>query len=290
MRILQSLFFILMLNVNCVFSQETIDKDKFLDAIIISNKVIYSGQGSYTYKYKIIDDNKYNILNQQAIKSSTVINRNELFNYNCSFFNKNIKIQRFDQLKKIKDFEASYNGTEFKRINYTLNKDGLLNAIGLIDNKTHSDRFRDDPIFITNKMILFSINSYKNNDAKINKLAKEIYKDKEYTVLEFELKDKSILKYFINPEDDFRIYFIKWDYPEENQEFTINYQNINNILFPKKILINTKENGVTIISKEIEFNDDWKLNINIDNNYFDLIFPKGTKISNSITGNTYYYE
>jgi len=273
-----------------VYSQNKEEIDNLLYAIDLSNNVIYSGRGSYDYKYTLVSDKNYNEVKERNSDRKVVRDLNLTYKY--VFYNNSIRIERYDNIHRLNDMTCVFNGYEFKRVSSTLDKNELIHSVGYISNNINFDMANNDPLYYESKQIESRISLYNGKKVNIRGIYEEEYKDINYNVIEFHYDDRDKSeKYYVDPTKDYKVFLIKSEETDNNinlrEETTIDYQSINSLLFPSKVVKNTILNDELIIVKELIINDDWQFNININSEEFELAFPKGMQIMNVITNSIY---
>jgi hypothetical protein len=257
------------------------------------NSKISSGSGSYVYTYKLLSDSRYNetLKNvQSALGQGLTVTRDIQTEYIYKFRDESYHFISINQKTLRKERECFYNGKTFKSIVYAY-KNNLSNQTGQVYNNQRIDRFHEHPLEIVNNTVLKHINGYRSGNLSIDIKEKQIYNNKEYLVVTFYAEDGSTSFYLDAQSYRFyRMVQVNGENERKNsQEIVIEYQSIDTILFPKHIVVTYSQNNEVTIEKDIAFNEDWKLNIPIDEP-FDITFPKGMEVIDGILGKTYIVE
>jgi hypothetical protein len=202
------------------------------------------------------------------------------------FHNYKFRFGQYDELRKYLDSTCSHNGTEFKRIFYQL--DGRTS--GFISERAPLDFATYDPLYYAEKHLRNYIDGYKEGIVSLRRVKQQQYEGKQYTMIEFR-KDKSFAKFFIDPEQGYKVFFVE-EGSRETAGFvkmvtTIEYQTIGSVLFPRHVSRQLLHGGQQSVVKDFAYSDNWQLNIPIDDGDFELSFPEGTEIHNTITREEY---
>ena len=127
----------------------------------------------------------------------------------------------------------------------------------------------------TKDEISLMIDGYKG--FKISSIKNKIFDGKQYIVVT--CKGRGTKKrYYIDPQRDYRVFYITEQSGNEENFTKIDYQKIDGLLFPKHIESYMILDGFFFSYRELNFNSDWKLNIETTEKDFDLVFPTGIDI------------
>jgi hypothetical protein len=269
------------------FPQVLNNPDELFSAITLSNSTIFSGEGSYVYTAKTGEEfyNKYyknNDPNNEYVTERTSIYKykfsREVFYFEVS---NNNRIEFSD--KDINDRRTiAYNGTIAKTISYAHDSNGLLFSTGGISYQPSMDAFHEWPLYIVHNKINSLIEEYKTDKSILREIKDEVVDNISYKTIVFENSSK-ISKYYVDPKRQYKVFLIEEDNKSGTKQVTnIQYQTINGLLFPKKIHSIANRHDMVAIEKDLDFNDDWEINKTIDKSFFEMSFPRGTVVLDSI--------
>jgi hypothetical protein len=283
MKLTALLPYIIILPLIANYSQETITDNESIDELITavteSCNSVYSGKGSFTYKYKDVSDMLLSGKNIDLAKKEIDLwyydksgekGSTEIYHKNCMFYKNMIKYEFGNSKNEIKYNAVCYSdGIKIRKMNISYVYPESLISISEMKKQimnlpqTHGDPAVCDPLFFPSKKILWSFSLYKDLKLDIRKVSKETYKGKKYTVISFGVKN-SYEKFYIDSKREHKVFVIKKytrDFKSTKLDITrIDYQSLCGKLFPKHISEYIIKDDYIIDVKELDFNNDWKLN------------------------------
>ena len=195
----------------------------------------------------------------------------EIFHKNCMFYKDLIKYEFGSSEKEMKYKAVCYSdGIKIERLKISFaDPESTISVAEMTKRFLKSphppgDPSVCDPLFFPSKKILSSFSLYKDQKLNIRKVSKETYKGKKYTVISFGMRN-SFEKFYIDSKRDHKVFVIKKytkDFESTKCDLTrIDYQTLNGKLFPKHISEYIMKDEYIIDVKELDFNNDWKLNV-----------------------------
>jgi hypothetical protein len=265
--------------------------DELIAAVTESCNSVYSGKGSFTYKYKDVSHLLLSGKNIDLAKKEIDLRYDniksgekgsiEIYHKNYMFYKNMIKYEFGNSKNDIKYNAVCYSdGIKIQKMDISFVHPEKVISIAEMTKQIMNlsqqpgDPAVCDPLFFPAKKILWSFSLYEDLKLDIRKVSKETYKGKKYTVISFGMKN-SYEKFYIDSKRDHKVFVIKKytkDFKSTELDITrIDYQSLCGKLFPKHISEYIIKDDYIIDVKELDFNNDWQLNIYSNKEVLDAI-------------------
>lgn len=292
-------------SINSCLSQKKSDVDieQLSEQFELSHHSLHSGAGSF----KLVVEHT----NPPVIKgiSRNVAVKNKVMYYEFTFNNNDIYWASFRDKEKRKPVHiCAYKDSVAKIISYDEDGSGLSAQHGYISDNT--DRIMmGNPFNYTYYLFKYELKKldlkmyeYKIKDIVYNgeNCALITFKGSGYVpkfdgvdprLYESQAHEKTVMNVIIS-----NVHYkpLKYESSFDGvllEEITIDYQNIDDHVFPEKIVhLNFSMQGEKISESEMLFSNDWKLNQELPRESFDIDFPSGLMILDERIGKSYIKE